>query len=71
MLICPMCDEPFEPEYVRYCEGCGHDFGAGVESPPVASQPEPEPRKLRVAAVALAALALVAGLLAYFAMLLK
>lgn len=30
-LICPTCDEPFRPEYVRTCEQCGHDFGSGYE----------------------------------------
>lgn len=71
MLICPTCDEPFEPDYLRHCEGCGHDFGSGQETPPVDTAPDFEPRKLRVLMVASAALALVAGLFAYFASLLK
>jgi hypothetical protein len=33
-LLCPMCDEPFVPEYLRQCEWCGHDFGHGAELPP-------------------------------------
>jgi hypothetical protein len=32
-LLCPMCDEPFIPNYLRECEWCNHDFGHGVEKP--------------------------------------
>jgi hypothetical protein len=71
MLICPTCDEPFQPGYLRRCESCGHDFGAGQEAPPTESEHDFEPRKLRMLAVALAALALIIGLFAYFAILLK
>jgi hypothetical protein len=35
-LLCPMCDEPFVPEYLRRCEWCGHDFGHGAELPEAA-----------------------------------
>jgi hypothetical protein len=69
MLICPTCDEPFEAAYLRHCEACGHDFGSGLEAPPVASPNEVEPMNVRVLAIALAGLALIVGLLAYFAML--
>jgi hypothetical protein len=31
MLICPMCDEPFHPQYLNQCEDCGHKFSDGVE----------------------------------------
>lgn len=31
MIICPTCDEPFEPNYSRYCAWCEHDFGEGFE----------------------------------------
>jgi len=34
MLLCPTCDEAFEPQYCRVCDGCGHDFGEGLETPP-------------------------------------
>ncbi len=34
LVICGTCDEPFEPEYFRRCEWCGHDFGSGRESEP-------------------------------------
>ena len=29
MLMCSVCDEPFEPEYPRHCEWCGHEFEDG------------------------------------------
>lgn len=28
--LCPTCDEPFS-DFLRRCEWCGHDFGAGCE----------------------------------------
>ena len=31
LLLCTTCDEPFEPDYYRRCEWCGHDFGSGIE----------------------------------------
>ncbi len=31
-LICPTCDEPFVPEFLRRCQWCGHDFGEGLET---------------------------------------
>ncbi len=31
MVLCPTCDEPFIPQYLRHCEWCDHDFGAGIE----------------------------------------
>ncbi len=70
LLICPTCDEPFEPRYLRRCEWCGHDFGSGIAVPETRREQPAEPPNLRVIIVALATLALLAGLLAYFAMLL-
>jgi hypothetical protein len=32
-LLCPICDEPFIPNYLRECEWCNYDFGHGVEKP--------------------------------------
>ncbi len=29
MLMCSVCDEPFEPTYPRHCEWCGHKFADG------------------------------------------
>lgn len=31
LLICPTCDEPFHPQYLRRCEWCGHDFPDGLD----------------------------------------
>lgn len=30
-VICPTCDEPFVPEFYRFCPWCEHDFGEGHE----------------------------------------
>jgi hypothetical protein len=32
-LLCPVCDEPFLPNYLRECEWCNYDFGYGAEKP--------------------------------------
>jgi hypothetical protein len=37
LVLCPICDEPFRPEFLACCEWCGHKFGDGVE------RPAPEP----------------------------
>lgn len=66
--ICPTCDEPFEPRFLRRCEWCGHDFGAGLEAP-AEGDAEPLDARLVGAAVALAAVVIV--ILAYFAMILS
>jgi hypothetical protein len=58
LLICPTCDEPFEARYLRRCEWCGHDFGAGLEVPPAISV---TPININARAVALT-LALVVGM---------
>ena len=29
LVICSTCDEPFEPEFLRRCQWCSHDFGSG------------------------------------------
>ena len=29
VVICSTCDEPFEPEFLRRCQWCSHDFGDG------------------------------------------
>lgn len=70
LLICPTCDEPFEPRYLRCCEWCGHDFGDGITTPPPRDDRPAEPLNARVVLVALAMLAAVGGLMAYFARLL-
>jgi len=40
MLICPTCDEPFEPEYPRLCQWCGHEFPDGFEVDGTVTSPE-------------------------------
>ena len=67
-LICSSCDEPFQPEYYRLCQNCGHDFGAGIAI--VRSLPETDLNDRAVwLAAALALLCFV--LAAYFAWLLR
>lgn len=70
LLICPSCDEPFPAVYLRQCQWCGHEFADGVESPPVLATLRFEPVNWRVMAVGIACLAMIAGVLIYFASLL-
>jgi hypothetical protein len=35
--LCSTCDEPFEPEYPRQCEWCGHEFSDGYDVGPTAA----------------------------------
>lgn len=41
MLMCPTCDEPFVPEYLRRCQWCGHEFPDGTEIPLPAAPADP------------------------------
>ena len=34
LVICPTCDEPFVPRYLRRCEWCNYNFGEGTQLPP-------------------------------------
>lgn len=70
LLVCPICDEPFEPVYLRRCEWCGHDFGEGMEPPAIVKTAAVEPPNARVLLVGLAGVAIVVGLIVYFALLL-
>lgn len=70
MLICPTCDEPFDAAYFRVCGACGHDFGSGLDTPPIVRELSSEPLNGRVIAVAAGCIALVAALIIYFAMIL-
>lgn len=67
LLICPICDEPFEPGYLRRCEWCGHDFPDGL-APPVAPAPRTERPNPRVIAIGVLIAAAIAGVIAYFAL---
>lgn len=71
LVICPTCDEPFVPQYFRRCEWCGHDFGSGAEPPQIVRASEREPVNWRVVVAGLAGTAIIAAIVAYFAVLLS
>ncbi|HEX5446181.1 MAG TPA: DUF2007 domain-containing protein [Pirellulales bacterium] len=71
LLICPMCDEPFEPGYLRRCEWCGNEFADGVAPPAAPAPPTVEPPNTRVIAVGVLIAATIAGVIAYFAFVVK
>jgi hypothetical protein len=66
-VICPTCDEPWTPDFLRVCEWCSHDFGAGIAS---RRQPTREPQEIsanpRITAVAAMLAAVVLGMFVYF-----
>lgn len=69
-VICPTCDEPFEPRYLRVCEWCGHDFGEGVAmSRP--EQPPMDPMDGRLVVFVAALTTFVVAVLWYFAYVLR
>ncbi|HUY32434.1 MAG TPA: DUF2007 domain-containing protein [Pirellulales bacterium] len=70
LLICPTCDEPFGPGYLRRCEWCGHDFGRGIEPSRPVRRPPSEPMNARVIAIFLLIVGSLAVLFGYFAVLL-
>ncbi len=41
LVLCPTCDEAFEPEFLAQCEWCGHQFGDGRELPASAEWTSP------------------------------
>lgn len=63
LLLCPACDEAFPPQFHRQCHGCGHDFGDGVLLP----DEEPVSTSGRAFLLLFVLVALVVGLVAYFA----
>jgi hypothetical protein len=67
MVLCPTCDEPFEPVYLARCEWCGHDFPDGIAPPP---GPEDaahrEPPNMRVVVVMAGIVGLAIALAIYF-----
>lgn len=71
LVICPTCDEPFPPQYLRRCEWCGHDFGTGAEPPQIVRPSEREPVNWRVGVASILGIAVIAAIIAYFAILLK
>jgi len=68
LLLCIECDEPFTPQYAHDCEWCGHEFADGFRPAPSAEGPDFSPALLAVVGVAVA---VVVGLLVYFAILLE
>jgi len=68
LLLCIECDEPFTPEYAHDCEWCGHEFAEGFRPPPAADNSDLSPALLAVIGVTLA---VVVGLIVYFAILLE
>jgi hypothetical protein len=64
LVLCPECDEPFTPEYASACEWCGHTFPDGFAPAVLEQRFDLSPGLL---AIVTAALAVVVGLLAYFA----
>jgi hypothetical protein len=60
LLLCLTCDEAFEPQYLRRCEWCGHEFDDGVEPPEEASDEPPD--STSPAATLLLAVAVLAGI---------
>ena len=66
LVICPQCDEPFVPEFTRQCEWCDRQFAEGRPAPPFTGE------VLNPAAIWLiiGLIAVLAGLLAWFAWLL-
>jgi hypothetical protein len=65
LLLCPTCDEPFAARFYRYCPGCGFDFGSGVEVNVPDSAFDSE-FNVRVVAVLLGVVSVVAVVLGYF-----
>lgn len=71
LVICPTCDEPFQPEYLRRCEWCGHDFGTGAEPPRIVRPMEGEPVNWRTVVAGLVGIVIVGAIVVYFAVLLS
>ncbi len=63
MLMCSVCDEPFEPTYPKHCEWCGHEFDDGYVIEQIVG-PEEIPTRAIVVAVVLGLLLL--GTMVYF-----
>ena len=70
LVICPVCDEPFEPAYLKTCEWCGHEFDDGIAVKP---PPSVEPIEIneRMVLLMIGIVAVMGGAIAYFAWLLR
>jgi hypothetical protein len=69
LLMCPTCDEPFEPEYPRLCEWCGHEFADGFEVELPAAPVEQI--NSRMIAVVVGLLVLAAAMVAYLLLIIR
>ncbi len=63
LLMCSVCDEPFEPAYPKHCEWCGHEFADGYQIEQIVDSDAIPGRAIAVAAAL--GLLLLAGF-AYF-----
>ena len=63
-VVCPTCDEPFQPIYHRICHNCGHDYGDGKQLS--APRPAVEDVNWRVPIVIIGVLAVLGLVMAYF-----
>ena len=64
VLMCPMCSEPFLPEYPRRCAWCDHEFEDGFE--PEEIIPTLPESNTRVAAIVVGLMLLTAVTVGYF-----
>jgi Putative prokaryotic signal transducing protein len=65
VLICPMCDEPFTPQFPKECAWCDHQFEDGVDIPNPEYFP-PEEIGWRVGLIGFGMVGLLAGVFFYF-----
>ena len=65
LLICPLCDDTFAPQFYRRCEACGHDFGHGLEVRPITAATF-EPLNTRIILVVGGLIATLVALLGYW-----
>lgn len=50
LLMCSVCDEPFEPAYPKHCEWCGHEFADGYQIEQIVDSESISGRAIAVAA---------------------
>lgn len=67
LLMCPHCEEAFQPTFYDRCAACGHDFGEGIR---VAFFGD-DTLTPRVVGAAIGLLAFLLGLFAFFWLLLR
>ena len=66
-VVCTTCDEPWLARFLRKCEWCGHDFGAGLKVDPLPQNREPaEPLNPRAMLLMVVMGGLLLGVFAWF-----